>query len=237
MEAIILVGGRGERLQAVLPDSPKPIAPIAGVPFLIFLLRWLEASKLFTKVVLAVGYQQEKIRQTIAAAGEFAFKIEFSQEASALGTGGAARQALEFVDGDRFMLLNGDSFVDVDLLAFTQFHNKKAADLTMVVKREANTSRFGSVAVRDLRIVDFLEKAASTGAGLINAGVYVVERGLMAQFSLGEAFSLEAALPELLDNNCYAFECNNKFIDIGLPETYEVAGAYLLECMERYIKV
>jgi D-glycero-alpha-D-manno-heptose 1-phosphate guanylyltransferase len=225
MEAIVLAGGFGTRLQQIVPDLPKSMAPVAGRPFLDILLTSL-ARKGFHRVVLSLGYMADKV---VAYFGDhFAgMELVYEIEETPLGTGGAVRQALARCNADHVFVFNGDTYLDLevaDVEAHWQMHHAP-----IIVAREVtDTSRFGRLEVKNGRVMRFFEKGVS-GPGLINAGCYVLPRQILVGFPLGQAFSLETnffavAVPRMpLD----IFISHGKFIDIGVPEDYARAQSEL----------
>lgn len=225
MEAIVLAGGFGTRLRQVVPDLPKPMAPVCGKPFLALLLTAL-ASKGFSRVVLSLGFMAEKISEHFGAS--FAgLEIDYVVESSPLGTGGAVRLALERCRQNHVFVFNGDTFVDLEVPDLERHwqHNGRAI---IVGRNVPDTARFGRLLVADGRVTGFAEKG-ETGPGLINAGCYVFRRDQLNAWPFATAFSLEsdylvnAVGQEPID----VFETQGLFIDIGVPEDFDRAQAVL----------
>lgn len=219
MEAIVLAGGFGTRLRQVVADLPKPLAPVAGRPFLAIVLEQLRAQG-FTEAMLAVGYRHEAIR---GAFGERfgALRLSYSVEDKPLGTGGAIRLAARACSGHDVFVLNGDSFVELDFAAMRAAHHRAAARLTVGAVEVADASRYGRLLVEDSRLVGFAEKG-SAGPGLINAGVYLMRRDLLETLGLPEAFSfeLDVLAARLQELRPWVHRASGRFIDIGVPEDY-----------------
>lgn len=215
-EAVILAGGLGTRLRAVVRDVPKPLAPVAGRPFLHWLIEGL-ARQGIRRAVLATGYMAEVIH---AACGEAhaGVTLVHAREAAPLGTGGALWAALGHVAGARAFVLNGDTWLGLDLAALAA--EAPEADLVLAVRPVPDRARYGSVVVRGNAVLGMEEKGPS-GPGLVNAGTYLVRRDLPARRPVAGAFSLEAevlARPEGLDLRAHRTEA--PFLDIGTPEDY-----------------
>lgn len=218
MEAIVLAGGFGTRLREVVPNLPKPMAPVAGQPFLEILLHVL-ASKGFCRVILSLGFMADKV---IAHFGEqfSGMELIYEVENTPLGTGGAVRQALTHCREDHVFVFNGDTYLDlevVDVEAHWQTHHAP-----IIVAREVqDTARYGRLNTMEERVIGFLEKG-TTGAGLINAGCYVLPVTILNEFALGKAFSLESDfLAKTVGvQRIDLFVTNGHFIDIGVPEDY-----------------
>jgi len=225
MEAIILAGGFGTRLREVVPDLPKPMAPVAGKPFLEILLTSL-AQKKFTRVVLSLGFMANKIMDHFGPE-YLGMDLIYEVESTPLGTGGAIRAALERCISDHAFVFNGDTYLDleVDQLENLWRTNHKAI---IVVREVPDTARYGKVDVNAGRITAFLEKGAA-GPGLINAGCYVLSKSALNSFPLGESFSLENKyfMPNLKNIEFNGFITRGRFIDIGIPSDYELAQTML----------
>ncbi|MDR2990343.1 MAG: nucleotidyltransferase family protein [Burkholderiaceae bacterium] len=221
MPAIVLAGGLGTRLRAVVPDRPKPMAAVAGKPFLWWLLRHLQAHGV-EQVYLSVGYGRAVIAEYFGA--QFgAMRLEYVPEASPLGTGGAIAHVFAHADADQALVLNGDTLARLDIRQFAQAAQDAGADVAMAVARVDDISRYGAVQINpiDNRVTGFTEKGI-TGPGCINAGVYAVKRDLFAHLGLAGAFSFERDLlaAHLNQIKVVAFDHVSRFIDIGVPEDY-----------------
>lgn len=227
MEAIILAGGMGTRLRAVVSDLPKPMAPVAGRPFLELLLRSL-ATKGFTRAILSTGYMAEKISDHF---GSFFAGIElvYSVESQPLGTGGAVAKAAALVREDHFFVFNGDTFLDLDARAVDAMWQH--ARTPVIVAREVeDTARYGRLDSNQGHVVRFAEKGQA-GPGLINAGCYVLQTKLFSGVEPDAQFSLEtdflAALVERTEVALHV--ASGLFIDIGVPSDYARAQHLLAE--------
>jgi D-glycero-alpha-D-manno-heptose 1-phosphate guanylyltransferase len=225
MEAIVLAGGFGTRLRQVVTDVPKPMAPIAGRPFLEILLGEL-AQKGFSRVVLSLGFMAEKISSHFGP--RFAgLNLAYVMEDTPLGTGGATRLATTACAQDHVFVFNGDTYLDleVDLLE-RQWQAKRHP---IVVGRQVpDTTRYGRLVVDGDRIISFAEKGIA-GPGLINAGCYVLATDALAQFPLNQTFSIETdyLVPEVARATVDVFVTEGVFIDIGIPEDYARAQTLL----------
>lgn len=225
MEAIVLAGGFGTRLRQMVPDLPKPMAPIAGRPFLEILLKAL-SKKGFTRVVLSLGYLSEKI------SGYFGdryanLELEYVVETSPLGTGGAVRLAMTRCQEEHVFVFNGDTYLDLDIDGVEQLWQKNRHPI--IVGREVDdTARYGRLETDGLRVSGFAEKGAA-GAGLINAGCYVLNQGQLDAFALHTPFSLETDyLAAVLAKQPFdLFATSGHFIDIGVPEDFARAQTEL----------
>lgn len=227
-EAIILAGGFGTRLRDVVSDVPKPMAPIAGRPFLAYLLHALAAQG-YTHAVLATGYMHEKIEACFGQGFE-GIKLSHSVERTPLGTGGAMLAALRHCTTDSVTVLNGDTLFATDLARLRRFATRHDAALALVLRRVDDAGRYGAVEVDGTgRVTAFREKAPGSGAGLINGGIYQVRRSLFDGFKEGEPFSFEKDLMQRrhADLPVYAYADDAFFIDIGVPDDYARAQILL----------
>jgi D-glycero-alpha-D-manno-heptose 1-phosphate guanylyltransferase len=218
--ALILAGGKGNRLRSVVSDRPKPLALVGNVPFLEILVRCL-ASKGVRDFVLLTGYMGEMIEEYFRVPFDGSLSIRVSQETVPLGTGGAVKMA-ESMAGDPSLLVNGDTFFDADLDSLVRFHKEKSATVTLSLYPVDDVSRYGSVEVdQDGRITGFREKAVGLGAGLINAGLSVLSGEFIKSLPDGP-FSMEQDIfPDLVKTGKMFGLCMKRpFFDIGTPESY-----------------
>lgn len=222
IEAVVLAGGLGIRLRSVVQNLPKTLAPINGRPFAAFLLDMLVDHGI-GKIVLATGYLHEAVSACFGKKYR-GITLEYSVEEEPLGTGGALRLAMQKVQGTNVIVVNGDTFFDVDLQEMISFHIDQAADVTIALKSLPDCSRYGRVIVEGNHVISFAEKEYA-GGGLINGGVYCINRDILEEFTLGQQFSLERDVfahggPVL---KIAAYISHGEFIDIGIPEDYEKA--------------
>ena len=221
--AAILCGGAGKRLRKVLRGRPKPMAPVAGVPFLDFLIAHLLKYGI-RDIVLCTGYKsgviEKHYRRGIPGA-----RIAISREEKPLGTAGALKHAAARIKSDPFFVLNGDSICAADLRRLLRFHLKKKALASVVLTKAAGRSDVGSVLTdRAGLVVKFSEKSGR--CAYVNAGIYLLDKKVLAFIPKRRAFSLEYELfPKL--KNCYGFKSRADLLDIGVPERYKTAQQVL----------
>ena len=224
-EAIILAGGFGTRLQSVVNDVPKPMAPINNEPFLNYVFDYLKHYQI-EHVVLSIGYLSEKIVEYYKT--EFkGIKISYAKEESPLGTGGGIRLAMTKCNTKDILVLNGDSFFDVDINSHYQNHVSKKADCTLALRKVDNAARYGTIILGNENVIEtFREKDNIEQSGLINGGVYVLNRELyLNKTDEANAFSIEKDFYEtkIKEIHIFGFEYAGYFIDIGIPEDYKKA--------------
>ena len=228
LDAIILCGGRGTRLNSVLSDCPKPLAPVLGKPFLDYLISYLATSGMVRAVTLAIHHMSDRFIEHYATHVP-PLPIRFVREPRPYGTGGALMNALSANDSETVLCLNGDSIVGCDLAKLVAAHRKFQTGVTLALVAVENTERYGRVVCDDTgQILSFSEKSASAGPGLINAGVYVIDKSTLGPWD-GEVLSMETdILPRLArEGRLHGIRVKGPFIDIGMPETYAAAGDFL----------
>lgn len=221
MQFVVLAGGRGTRLRSAIPEGlPKPMAVVAGRPFLERVLeRAIDGGA--REVVLLLGHHASAISDHFGPAYR-GVPLQCVVETTPLGTGGALVHAIDSLE-ERFILLNGDSYVEVDFPALA--NHLEGGPLAMTLTSVADARRFGTVAIEHDRVARLVEKGAG-GPGLVNAGVYACTRELLAPLPRGgpssfEVDVLEARLPVLRPG----FELTTGvFFDIGVPEDYARAN-------------
>ena len=226
-EAIVLAGGLGTRLQQVLPDFPKCMAPINGKPFLTFVLDYLENQNI-DKVILSVGYRKEHIINYFGKSYR-SLEIIYSIENEPLGTGGAIKQALDYCTNKLAFIVNGDTYFKPDLAAMSHLHQKAEADISIAVKHMTDTSRYGLVvADQNGKIVEFREKDKLSTGGWINGGIYLIKKTVFDTFQQ-QKFSIENDVFKVSCENIHlhAFQTDAFFLDIGIPADYRKAQILL----------
>lgn len=219
MQAIVLAGGLGTRLRSVVTDLPKPMAPVAGRPFLAWILDRLSHAG-FGRVVLAVGYRHEIIEQKFGRAWR-GVELHYSVEAQPLGTGGAIRLAADRTDARPVFVLNGDTFLGLDYRAMLQAHLQGRERMSLAACRVHDAGRYGALALLDGHVRGFLERGRA-GPGVINGGTYLLSQSVLDRIPHGAPFSFEQQLlvPEVGAIRPAAFVTEGLFVDIGVPEDY-----------------
>ncbi len=225
--AFILCGGLGTRLRSVVSDVPKSMAKIGQRPFLEIQLLQLRAQGI-RRVVLGTGYLGEQIETYFGDGSRVGLAISYSRETEPLGTGGAIRLALEQLSSPA-LILNGDSYCQCDLAALARFYDERGADFVMAVREIENASRYGRVRVEgEDRLGGFEEKNGADLPGLINTGIYLCHREIIAGIPAGRPVSFEReTIPSALTRPCHVFRTSGIFIDIGVPDDYQRAQTLL----------
>jgi NDP-sugar pyrophosphorylase family protein len=228
-DAIILCGGAGLRLRSVTGSGPKVMAKIGDRPFLELLISQLRRNGV-RRVILALGYQKDMIASHFLNRA-LGVELVYSVETSPLGTGGALRNAVQLVQSDAALIMNGDSYTDADLGGFAERHRSSNADVSLVVAPADDRGDCGTVRVEDDgTVTQFQEKQGSAGARYLNAGIYMVSRRMLYQIPLGVQISLEQELFRRWlagGSRIQAFPYSGSCLDIGTPERYLAAQAAL----------
>jgi len=221
LEVVILAGGRGTRLQSVPGDLPKPLRPVDGRPFLSYLLDQVRGAGA-RRVILSLGYRPDAFQELAAREG-----LELAVESEPLGTGGGLRTALPLLRAETVLAMNGDSYASVDLALLAALHRRRKARATMLLAEVAEASRYGRVEIdEDGSVLRFSEKGEA-GPGLINAGIYVLQRSVVAAIPEGRAVSLEReTFPSLIGSGFFGEPGAFAFMDIGTPESYAASTEF-----------
>lgn len=242
MEVIVLAGGLGTRLRSVIKEIPKCLAPVGGRPFLGYLLDWLVSQEV-NHVVFSVGYLRDQVIDYVQS-GEWPFEYDFAVEEEPLGTGGGIRLALDKCHENQVFVVNGDTFFPVNLKEMSFQYA-----VTLALKPMKDFDRYGSVSVDPQpvlgnyfsqgfaknqfssaftkpahKVLEFQEKRHCE-VGLINGGVYAIDRGKLDLSSLPVRFSFEKEVlePGAAIGEIGGWVSDAYFIDIGIPEDYQKA--------------
>lgn len=230
---LVLAGGMGTRLSPVIGDLPKVLAPVAGRPFLHYVLHYLRNQGI-SDIVLCTGYGAEQVADYCQDGSRWGVHVRYSAEVQPRGTGGAIKHAQPLIASDPFLVLNGDSLVQADLAHLISFHAEKQTWITIVLVEVPDKARFGSVVLAsDDSIAGFNEKGHQ-GAGLINAGIYLMERAVLEAMPARCNASVERdVFPCFVGKGLYGMVVPGPFIDIGTPEAYRMAQTVLASWLGR----
>ena len=223
--AVILCGGLGTRLRPVTGDLPKALAPVAGKPFLHHLFGYLRSAGV-TDLVLCTGHAAEQVEGACGNGSAWGISVRYVREHALLGTGGAVKNAEPLLRSDPFLALNGDSFVPADLGRLARFHRERGARISLVLSMVDDQARYGGVRRDDDdAIVGFDEKGRS-GAGLISAGMYLIDRSVLDEVPPATVVSIERdVFPRWAGRGLFGLAMPGPFIDIGTPESFAAAAA------------
>ena len=216
MEAILLAGGLGTRLHAVTGDKyPKCLATVNNKPFLHYIIEDLLQQGV-TRFIFAISHHAKMVKEEVSAHFSH-IDCDFSVEEQPLGTGGAIKQALELAKSDNVLVFNADSFIEVNLKAFSQFCENHQAQLGLVCTHVDDLTRFGAAEINHERLVGFHEKGRS-GEGFINAGVYYIDKQLPLLTMQPAKFSFEHNILAASEIDAFVFAVKGLFFDIGTPD-------------------
>jgi D-glycero-alpha-D-manno-heptose 1-phosphate guanylyltransferase len=224
VEAIVLAGGFGTRLQGVINDRPKSMALINGRPFLEYLLDYLIRQGI-SRTVLSVGFKRDSIISHFGADYR-GMEIDYAIEEEPMGTGGGIRLGFWKIKADRAVVMNGDSLFMADIGKMGEKHLVRKADVTLALRKLDDTGRYGRVVISSQgRIKGFEEKNQQAGPGYISAGVYFMEKSFIMEPRFRGRFSIEKECFEryFSSSRMFGFPADGYFIDIGIPEDYEKA--------------
>ncbi|HET8925039.1 MAG TPA: nucleotidyltransferase family protein [Candidatus Acidoferrum sp.] len=232
-KAVLLVGGMGTRLRSVVATMPKPLASVGDRPFLELLVRQLRHQGI-RRLVLCTGYLAQEIENKFGDGRTQDLTIEYSRESHPMGTAGAVKLAQPLLCAvTDFLVMNGDSFMEIDFQQLVQFHRKSRGIASMAVVRMRNEMRYGTVQMSaEGRVNGFAEKSADGANGLVNAGIYVFNRRIFEHIPEGPVSLERDVFPKILNQGLYASEQHGVFIDIGTPEDYALAQKL---CEQLYI--
>jgi len=220
-KAVLLVGGLGTRLRSAVASTPKPLAPLGDGTFVELLVRQLRYQGI-RHLVLCTGHLAQEIEKKLGDGHAWDVTIEHSREPHPMGTAGAVKLAEPLLhEVSDFLVMNGDSFMEIDFRQLIHVHRKSGGIATMAVLRMKNEMRYGTVQVTaEGRVSGFTEKMDGDPTGFVNAGIYVFNRRIFEHVPEGPVSLERDVFPKLLDHGVYASEQHGVFIDIGTPEDY-----------------
>lgn len=221
MQALILAGGLGTRLRPLTDKIPKPLLPVNNQPFLFHLVKFLKNQGI-REFILATGYKEEMIENYFGSGKKLGLKIIYSRETTPLDTGGAIKQAEDLIKDKNILILNGDSFFELNINKMLEFHQKINQPITMAVAEIKDPSRSGQIKINSNNIIaEFKEKGQEKEKSYINAGVYIFQKDVLKDFPKSKKISLEKEIfPQFL-GKISAFKTQGYFIDIGIKQDYE----------------
>lgn len=236
MEAIILAGGLGTRLQGVIGAKPKCMAPIAGTPFLHYLLTYLELQQV-KRVVLALGYLHQEVKQYLEN-NSYNLNFHFVIESKALGTGGAIVNALKHCTSPNVIICNGDTLFLTSLNSFYKKHFEANTICTIALKPMKHFERYGTVHFDERQQVSRFEEKKAQQEGYINAGLYVINKEQFLLKPFVDSFSFEKDYLEQYykQEKIAVYVSDAYFLDIGIPEDYQKAQTEIVQQFEKLEK-
>lgn len=228
IQALVLAGGLGTRLRSVVSDRPKVLASINGTPFLAYVLRQIIDAGVH-RAVICVGYMGSAIEEAFGAHFDNKLGLTYSYERKPLGTAGALRYARPLIDSETVLVMNGDTYVATDIAALVRWHGESGWAGSMAIARVPDAARFGTVdADPDGRVTALQEKRGESRPDWVNAGLYMLGRGLIESIPADRAVSIEREmLPAWIAQGFGGWRTDAPFLDIGTPESLAGAAAFL----------
>jgi mannose-1-phosphate guanylyltransferase len=233
MQALILAGGEGTRLQPLTSRVPKPVVKLVDQPFIGYMFDWLRGHGV-DDVIMSCGFLADGVKSVLGDGSSFGIGLTYVEEPHPLGTGGALKYAESLLQ-KRFFMLNGDVLTDIDLTKQLEQHERTGARATLALIGVDDPSAYGLVSTRaDCSVTEFLEKPGADQAldtNLVNAGAYILEREILVDMApSGTNISIERdVFPKLVDHGLYGYEANGYWLDIGTPSRYLQATYDILE--------
>ena len=220
IDTVILAGGLGTRLNPILKDKPKCLAPINGKPFIDILIdNYIEQG--LKRFILCVGYLKEQVIEYLCDRNDC--EIVFSKENKPLGTGGALKKAQSLIKSNHYIVLNGDSFIEIDIYKYIKWFQLIQNDISIVITKINNSKRYGNVTFdKNGLITSFGKKNNSSLPAKINAGVYLFKKNTIDFSHFSDEFSIETEFfPSLIKHGIKTYKCKGKFIDIGTKNSFQ----------------
>lgn len=221
MQAVLLAGGLGTRLKSVVNDRPKPMALIGEKPFMAYLVHELILQGI-NHIIFAVGYKGTMVEEYFKDGSGFGVQVDYAYEEALLGTAGAIKNAAGFIRDDQFLVLNADTFYQIDYSRLQTLSQDMSLDMALVLRKVPDISRYGKAVLKDNRLMAFNEKSEEAVPGTINGGVYLMKRELLQEIPNGKVSLEHDMIPRWLSEGKALGGIVNDgyFIDIGVPADY-----------------
>ncbi|RYE55410.1 MAG: nucleotidyltransferase [Sphingobacteriales bacterium] len=223
-EVIVLAGGLGTRLRSEVPELPKCLAPVSGRPFLSYIINYLQKQQI-QRFIFSLGYKSEQVEQYLFQEFNRALDYVCVVESTPLDTGGAIHLAMGKTTTDNVLIVNGDTYFNIDTNSLINFHSSVDAECTIALKCMQNFNRYGIVEVNESGSIFSFNEKKFYHEGLINGGVYLLNRNKFLNRSFEAKFSFEADYLKkfLIEKKFYGVVQDAYFIDIGIPEDFNRA--------------
>lgn len=221
MQAVLLAGGFGTRLSSVVNDRPKPMALIGNKPFMEYVVHELSRHGI-SEIIFAVGYKGSMVEEYFKDGTDFGVTALYSYEEEPLGTAGAIKNAGRLVRGDSFLVLNADTFYQMDYSRVMAVMESGNLDLALVLREVADVSRYGEAVLEETMLTGFNEKSEEARPGTINGGIYLMKKALLLDIPSGKVSLENEMIPKWMKakKRLGGFVNDGYFIDIGVPEDY-----------------
>lgn len=225
MQAIILAGGLGTRLKSVVADKPKVLSPVAGKPFLHYVIQYLLKQGI-TQFIFSLGYLSNQVIDFLKEKYP-QLSFQYTIETTPLGTGGGIKKAIQLATDEDVLIVNADTFFEVDIQKMMQVHKAANAHCTVSLKAMNNFDRYGTVELNEQQSIVLFKEKKFTESGLINGGYLIFNKSyfLETTATLPDVFGYEKDFlePNLQKMVVKGFISDGYFIDIGIPEDYALA--------------
>lgn len=215
-DVVILAGGLGTRLKSVSGEIPKPMVDVSGKPFLYRLMEYLETQDV-KRIILSLSYKADYIIERVVKDNPVSCVVDFVVESEPLGTGGAIKYACQKVNTEKFIVLNGDTYCELDYKEFVKASLK--TDLLISGVEVNDVSRYGCLDIDENSNVYAIAEKGRTGVGIINSGIYVISRQSINNYPSAK-FSFESDFLTNFNGTFSVFVSSAYFIDIGIPQDY-----------------
>ncbi len=221
-QALILVGGEGARLRPLTYEIPKPLIPVKGKPILEHILKHLKKHGI-DDILLAVGHLSEKVISYFGNGEKWGINIRYIHENEKMGTAGPLKTAEPMLNKN-FLMLNGDVLSKIDLSDLNHFHRQNNGLATIALVAVENPSHYGVVEIKGSQITGFVEKPKNPPSNLINAGIYLLDKGILKYVPQGYAMMEKDVFPKLaLEGKLFGYTYSGPWLDVGTPERLEKA--------------
>jgi len=224
-QAVILCGGKGLNMRPFTFEMPKGLFPVGGRPILEHIVELLVHYQI-RDLIFSIGHLGEKIKDHFGDGKKFGVKITYVAESQEMGTGGALSLAKKYITTDTFLVIHGDTLVDIDISEMVSFHHDQEMLATIALTSVVDPSSYGEVVMQGSRILRFIEKPkkGKQRSQLINCGLYILEKGIFDYIPTKDASHLEELFPKLASQRILAgFLFEGRWVDIGTPASYEQA--------------
>jgi len=232
LDVVILCGGEGKRLKALVKNIPKVMVKVNGMPFLRILIDYFKKFGC-RRFILCVGHKKDIIKNYFSSYKDGRTQIIFSEEDNLLGTGGALRNAYDFIKTGNLFVSNGDSFFGINIRNFYKFHIIKKADISIAITKKSG-KRFGMIIKDETgRVRNFREKVKNAN-GFINGGIYIFKKEIIKLIPKRKnSLELDFFSKVISKKRIYGYFEEAPFIDIGIPSSYKKAGRFFKEITEK----
>jgi mannose-1-phosphate guanylyltransferase len=230
MQAVILAGGLGTRLQPYTFFIPKPMLPLGNKPLLEYVVEWVKQLKSIDEVIICVSYLHRTIEDYFEDGGRFGIKISYAHSERPLATAGQLKTAEKMLK-DRFLCLYGDSVYDFDLAKMVQEHEESKAFLSMALMKYKTKMKYGFIDTDEEANIVTSWREKPEVEGLINIGCYIMEKEFLGMIPQSSTIGMDKIVKDVISQKkiVKAFTIDSGFIDIGDKRSY-------LDAYKKYVK-